>query len=201
MSKWYDEPSIRMKRAEMGCFEREREKRNRWWNYKMYACLGILSLAGVDAETKYGIGDDEPYVYFDIAREKSGYTLSSLTRLCATLYEYEVGWMRSFKWYRNNALRTDTYINVVWCGNANRECEHIWIWILMVIELEWWRSTLLPLINGNVDSQDSLSEIVKNEVCFFFLLADCSNENEARGKLYVYYTNTYILLCGHGVSP
>lgn len=36
----------------------------------MYACQGILSLDGVDAETKYGIGADDLYVYFDIARKK-----------------------------------------------------------------------------------------------------------------------------------
>lgn len=134
----------------------------------MYACQGILSLAGVDAETKYGIGDDDLYVYCNIAG-----------KMLYAFFVCHVGWLCAILWIRsrmNAKLLHDTFASIdsvvlcVFCthGNVSRECEHIWIWILMVIELEWWRSTLLPLINGNVDLQDSLSEIVKNGVCFFF---------------------------------
>lgn len=49
------------------------------------------------------------------------------------------------------------------------------IWILMVIELKWWRSTLLPFVNGNTRFRDSLSEIVKNQVLCLLLSTNLSN--------------------------
>lgn len=59
--------------------------------------------------------------------------------------------------------------------NNERNGVDVIIWILMVIQLKWWRSTLLPFVNGNTRFRDSLSEIVKNQVLCLLLSTNLSN--------------------------
>lgn len=188
-------------KGKMGCFI-FLLKRKRWWNYKMYACQGILSLDGVDAETKYGIGADDLYVYFDIARKK---VRARFLRLH--------GCMRNSLWIRsrmnecealNDIVIMYTYYTVQHVAKRSImwKCEP-WVWTYLNLDINgnWIGMMEINTVAVNKWQRWFARQFVRNREkrsLFLFLgsltSAAAAPANEAGERLYVYYTNTYIIM-------